>query len=205
MKGESDLCLKCIYQLPQTYFWDYEINPVERLFQGRLRVDGASAFIHYYKGSPVQRMLHRMKYDGQYEIGRFLGRMFAHKLSEKGHFTDVDVIVPVPLHHTRERRRGYNQSLHIAFGMAEVYRCKVNGKVLVRKHATATQTKKTRFDRATNVESVFGCLDASYFKGKRVLLVDDVVTTGSTLEASGQILLDAGVAKLYVAAIAFPD
>ncbi|MCF8256108.1 MAG: ComF family protein [Flavobacteriales bacterium] len=203
--GETDLCLMCIFQLPKTYFWDYDVNPIEKLFRGRLKIDGACVYLYFQKGGKVQQMLHRMKYKGQPQIGKHLGIMFAHQLVTKGKFLDVDVIVPVPLHHTRMTRRGYNQSMFIARGMAEVMHCRVDGRTLVRNHATLTQTKKSRYDRSTNVESVFGCEHPEFFKGKHVLLVDDVVTTGSTLEAAGRVLLEAGVAKLYIAALACPD
>jgi ComF family protein len=203
--GETDLCLHCVFQLPKTYFWDYDVNPIEDLFRGRLKLAGACAFLHFYKGGKVQQMLHRMKYQGQPQIGKHLGTLFAHQLATKGKFLDVDVIVPVPLHHTRITRRGYNQSMFIARGMAEIFKCRVDGRSLERKHATLTQTKKSRYDRSTNVESVFVCERPEFFKGKRVLLVDDVVTTGSTLEAAGRVLLEAGVEKLYIAALACPD
>jgi len=146
-----------------------------------------------------------MKYDGQQEIGSRLGSLFAHQLLEKGLFTDVEVIVPVPLHHTRERRRGYNQSLYIARGLAEVFKCRANGRKLQRVVSTATQTKKARYERAANVEAVFQCEDPSYFRGRVVMLVDDVVTTGSTLEAAGRVLLEAEVSKLYVVTLACPE
>lgn len=203
--AEKDLCLKCTFGLAKTYYWDYDVNPVEELFRGRLHVTWACAFLHFYKGGHVQKLLHRMKYEGQPQIGSRLGSLFAHQLTAKGRIADVDVIVPIPLHHTRERRRGYNQSLFIALGMAEVLHCKVDGKHLFRKEHTDTQTRKSKYDRATNVESVFAVRDPRYFKGKNVLLVDDVVTTGSTLEAAGRELLDAGARRLYIAALACPD
>jgi predicted amidophosphoribosyltransferase len=164
-KYEGDLCLICLYSLPKTYYWDYPITPIEELFKGRLKVSSACSFLHFEKMSVTQRLMHRLKYDGKTSIGVELGRAFGLILKEKKWYSDVDIIVPVPLHFTKLARRGYNQSTTIANGLAEVYN------VRVRPHAL-----------------------------KR--MVNDVVTTGSTLEAAGQALLNAGAAKLYIATLA---
>ena len=203
--NEEHLCMQCVFKLPKTYYWDYEINPIEELFLGRLKIDGACAFIHMSKGGNTQQMIHSLKYDGSREIGVKLGELFAYQLIEKNRYTDVEMIIPVPLHHTKLRRRGYNQSLDISKGIASVFRCPVNSKNLIRNLATETQTRKRRYDRSMNVESIFGCVNMDEFEGRTVMLVDDVVTTGSTLASSGQVLLDAGVGKLYIVAIAAPN
>lgn len=200
--GESDICIQCIFLLPKTYYWDYDENPVEQLFKGRLEIDGACSFVHFTKGGIVQQMLHRLKYEEQREIGSALGRLFAQQLKTKNKLVDVDSIVPIPLHFKKEKRRGYNQSMEIARGVAEILNVKINRNNLIRPLESETQTRKSRYDRSTNVASVFSCPNPNAFKGKNVILIDDVITTGSTLEAAGKILLDAGVAKLYILGIA---
>jgi ComF family protein len=203
--GEKDLCIECAFRLPKTYFWDYPVNPIEELFRGRLPITWACAYLHFAKRGKVQRMLHRMKYEQLPEIGTRLGAYFAQELRSCGRLEGIDLIVPIPLHHTKLRRRGYNQSAFIARGMAEVLKCRVDTRNLVRNVDTASQTRKSRYDRTTNVDSIFEVKNVRFFQGKNVLLVDDVVTTGSTLESAGRELLGAGVKNLYIVALACPD
>lgn len=202
MKHEQNLCLPCLTKLPKTYYWDYDVNPVEKLFWGRIKVNSACSFLHFIKLSPTQKMLHRLKYENKTGIGVELGRSFAVILKEKKWFSDADLIVPVPLHPSKEMRRGYNQSAHIANGMGDVLGLKVQSRALTRTVASKSQTKKARFERVENVKQVFKISKRYDLKGKNVLLVDDVVTTGATLEAAGKCLLEAGVARLYIATVA---
>jgi ComF family protein len=201
-KYEGDLCLICLYSLPKTYYWDYPITPIEELFKGRLKVSSACSFLHFEKMSVTQRLMHRLKYDGKTSIGVELGRAFGLILKEKKWYSDVDIIVPVPLHFTKLARRGYNQSTTIANGLAEVYNVRVRPHALKRMVNSETQTRKARYARTENVQDVFVVAEQKAINGKNVLLVDDVVTTGSTLEAAGQALLNAGAAKLYIATLA---
>lgn len=200
-KHEQHLCLKCTHGLPKTYFWDYEVNPTEQLFWGRLNVSSACSFLHFEKEGVVQQLMHRFKYEGKAGIGQRLGEMFAHILSEKNWFTDVDIIVPIPLHPSKEQRRGYNQSRFIAMGMGKVFRVPIRPYALQRIVASDSQTRKTRFERVENVEQVFSC-EPNEFAGKVVLLVDDVITTGATLEAAGNLILVNGAIRLYIATLA---
>ena len=202
MKHEQNLCLNCIHQLPKTYYWDYETNEVEKLFWGRLDVSSACSFVHFGKDSSVQRLMHRFKYEGRSGIGTELGKTFGVILKEKQWFSDVDYIVPVPLHVTKELRRGYNQSYYIAKGLAEVFDVPVKPAGLERITASESQTRKSRFERSENVESVFQVTDPKVVRGKNILLVDDVITTGATIEAAGRELLQNGASRLYIAAIA---
>lgn len=202
MKHEQNLCLNCLHGLPKTYFWDYPTNPIDKLFWGRLNVRSACAFLHFEKASNVQNLLHRFKYKGQSAIGLELGKAFAQILVDKNWFADVDVIVPIPLHPSKEMRRGYNQSAYIADGMGEVFDVKVRNHALKRLVASESQTRKSRFDRAENVDRVFDVVDINSIRGKNVLLVDDVVTTGATLEAAGHAILHAGANRLYIATLA---
>lgn len=201
-KHERNLCINCLYALPKTYFWDYDVNPIEKLFWGRLEVSAACSFLHFEQDSMVQQLMHRFKYKGNYGIGVELGKTFALQLKEKNWFVDVDVIVPIPLHVSKEQRRGYNQSAHIANGMGEVYNVPVRNKALSRTFASESQTNKSRYDRVENVDAVFSVNQQTQIRGKNVLLVDDVITTGATLEAAGNELLKAGAVRLYIATIA---
>jgi ComF family protein len=202
MTHEQNLCLICLTGLPKTYYWDYPTNPVEKLFWGKLNVTSACAFLHFVKESKVQNLLHRFKYEGKSGIGFELGKAFAQILQEKNWFSDVDVVIPIPLHISKEMRRGYNQSAYIANGMGEVIDVKVRNHALKRILASESQTRKSRFARTENVNQVFELSDIDSVKGKNVLLVDDVITTGSTLEAAGNTILRAGASKLYIATIA---
>lgn len=202
LKQEKNLCLNCLYGLPKTYFWDYETNPIEKLFWGRLEVSSACTFLHYEKEGVVQKLMHRFKYEGKSGIGTELGRTFGYILKEKRWFTDADLIVPIPLHVSKEQRRGYNQSAYIADGMGEAFEMPVRNRLLSKEVASESQTRKSRFDRSQNVDDVFEVMKPAQVKGKNVLLVDDVVTTGATLESAGKKILDAGASRLYIATIA---
>jgi ComF family protein len=202
MTHEQNLCLLCLTGLPKTYYWDYPTNPVEKLFWGKLNVTSACAFLHFVKESKIQKLLHQFKYEGKSGIGFELGKAFAQILQEKNWFPDVDVVIPIPLHISKEMRRGYNQSAYVADGMGEVIDVKVRNHALKRILASESQTRKSRFARTENVNQVFELSNIDSVKGKNVLLVDDVITTGSTLEAAGNTILRAGASKLYIATIA---
>lgn len=200
-KTEENLCLICKQSLPLTYFWDYDVTPVEKLFWGKVQVESACSYLHFEQEGVVQKLMHRLKYDGKTAIGSELGVMFAHKLTETGWFKNIDLIVPIPLHRTKELRRGYNQCSFIAGGMAEVLGVPVSRNALYRVKSSATQTKKSRFDRTENVEDAFKGIHKTV-EGKNILLIDDVVTTGATLTAASVKLLEAGAKSVSVATIA---
>lgn len=202
MKHEENLCLLCVQDLPRTYFWDYDVNPVEKLFWGKIPVHAACSFLHFEQDGVVQHLMHRLKYEGHTAIGTELGKRFGMILLEKQWFHDADIVVPVPLHVSKELRRGYNQSSFIADGLGDVLSLKVNLNLLERTEASESQTKKSRFARTENVRSVFRVTAPEIVRGKNILLVDDVVTTGATLEAAGAQLVGAGANKIYMATVA---
>lgn len=202
MKHEENLCLVCKHDLPKTYFWDYDVTPTEKLFWGKIPVQAACSFLHFEEGEVVQELMHRLKYKGKTGVGLELGKMFGQILIEKGWFTDTDIIVPIPLHFTKEKRRGYNQSKFIAEGLAESLGAELRSNLMQRLIASETQTKKSRYERSKNVSSVFKATHADKLRGKNVLLVDDVVTTGSTLTEAGAELVRGGVNKLYIVTLA---
>lgn len=199
---EKVICTSCLGNIPRTNFHDLEDNPVNRLFWGRIKIESATAFFRFHKGSRFQELLHQLKYKGRMDIGIELGRQLGFELGSSGAFKPVEVIVPVPLHPKREKKRGYNQSECIARGIALSMNIEIQAKNLVRTVATKTQTKKTRIERWENVESIFRLTEPEKLEGKNILLVDDVITTGATLESSAQALLEASGCKVYVAALA---
>lgn len=198
VKGEDMICTGCLLEMPRS---DAGHDDVFRgQFFGRLRVGTVFSLYLFSKGSRVQRLLHALKYDGEADLGVALGRLAGHGLKARG-LTAVDIIVPVPLHGSRERQRGYNQSALFAQGIAEVLQLPVC-ETAVRCREKRSQTRGGKLHRWLNVKDTFEVIDAALVSGKRILLVDDVVTTGSTIEACGQMLLAAGCAELHLAFIA---
>lgn len=202
---EEYVCMACWHDLPMTNFHLMPDNKVAKLFWGRLHIENATAFFSYKKGSKYQQIIHSVKYKGLKELGFVTGKKFGFYLSESDDFKNIDVIVPVPLHRKKEKKRGYNQSECIAQGIAEVLEKPVATNNLYRKVHTSTQTRKNRFERWQNVEDIFEVRNKDEFVGKHVLLIDDVVTTGSTLEACACPLLELPEIKVSIATLAFAD
>lgn len=203
--GEKDICTKCLFDLPYTDFHLYQDNPVAKQLWGRLSVNAAMAMLYFKKATKVQNLIHGLKYDGKTEIGITLGKLLAKKVIESEFYADIDLVIPVPLHQKKMRTRGYNQSEYIATGLAEELNISVSTKYLLRDKSTESQTKKSRYTRYENMQDVFSVIKAEELAEKHILLVDDVVTTGATLEACGNILLNNGIKKLSIAAVAFAE
>ncbi|WP_293299271.1 ComF family protein [Pedobacter sp. UBA4863] len=203
--GEKQICTKCLYDLPYTDFHLYPDNLVAKQLWGRLPVDAAMAMLYFKKETKVQNLIHGLKYDGKTEIGTMLGKLLAQKLTESELYASIDLIIPVPLHQKKLRLRGYNQSEYIAQGLAEELVIALSTKNLTRNKATESQTKKARYTRYENMQTVFSVSNAAEIADKHVLLIDDVITTGATLEACGNALLNHGIKKLSIAAIAFAE
>ncbi len=202
IKGEDILCTRCLAGLPKTYYHHREGNPVINRLAGRLPIRHGWAFLKFQKGGVVQHLLHQLKYNNCPEIGERLGKAYGRELSVEMFHREFDLIVPVPLHRARLRHRGYNQSAHFAKGLSEALNVDWDETISIRTQASATQTRKSRADRWENVRQVFSVRGNSTVEQKRILLVDDVITTGATLEACGQHLLDCGCTSISVACIA---
>ena len=200
---QSPLCIHCINLLPLTNFHFHANNPVEKHFWGRLPVTGATSLCHFTTGSLIQHLLHQLKYKGNKDTGYFLGRMMGKALNESGRFSNIDALVPLPLYTARQRKRGYNQSAVLCNGIAGIMQLPVITDAVIRLAATETQTRKTRIERWRNMEGKFEVIKPAAITGKHVLLVDDVVTTGATLEACGHALLKAEGVKLSIATLAY--
>ena len=183
VKNETLLCLDCFFNMPRTNYHLEKDNPVEKLFWGRCKIEKASAFSFYTQDSRIRKIVHSLKYKGMMDIGPMLGKMCANELKNSSFFEDIEVLIPVPLHPSKLRQRGYNQSELIVEGISEATGISVDTTSLSRSMFTQTQTRRKRFDRWLNVEGVFCVHDYSAINGKHILLIDDVVTTGSTFEA----------------------
>jgi ComF family protein len=201
--NEEIICLKCILHLPETNFHREEKNPVGQVFLGRVPVELASAYFYYKKGGVVQKLIHQLKYRGHAEIGNYLGKIYGSKLIENPAYKDIDSIIPIPLHEKKQKKRGFNQAEKFAQGLSESMNIAVNTKIVSRVKATSTQTKKSRYNRWENVENMFEVAEPALHQGKHFLLVDDVITTGATMEACLQALQIIPGVKLSVSAIAF--
>jgi ComF family protein len=188
LPADSLLCLRCMASLPETGFEWHPGNPVEKIFHGRLPLAGASAQFYFTKESLVQHLMHQLKYRGSRDLGLQLGRLMGAQLLRSGRF-GADALVPLPLFPARERKRGYNQATVLCKGIAEVLRIPVLEKLVTRPQYTETQTQKGRIERWKNMEGKFVARDLSQADGKHLLLVDDVITTGATLEACGNEIL----------------
>jgi ComF family protein len=203
VEGEDLICTHCLYNLPYTNFHLQADNTVARQFWGKVELQGAYAMLYFEKGGKVQQLMHRLKYRNVPEIGNKLGSLAATQLLQNPVFAGVEVIIPVPLHKSRLSERGYNQSAHISTGIAGKLKATVDERNLIRRKKTETQTHKSRFARFENMQEVFAVANAAALAGKHVLLVDDIVTTGSTLEACAMALLEVPGLKLSIAAMAY--
>lgn len=203
VRNEKILCTFCHYRLPRTNYHLMPENPVVKQFWGKTNVHNATAFFFFRKGDHVQHLIHLLKYKGDKEIGLKLGNMFGCDLNESKLYQDVDFLIPVPLHAGRRLSRGYNQSEVIARGLEETLKVPVNTGLLSRTKATATQTKKKRFTRYENMKEVFKIKNLPEVHGKHFLIIDDVITTGSTVAACAEKLLEIPGSKISVAALAY--
>jgi len=202
MRGEGYICNHCMCDLPATNFYREADNPVAQIFWGRANIEHATANYFFRKGNRVQKIVYQIKYRGQKEMGVMFGREMGKSLRDSS-FGDTDIIVPVPLHPKKLRKRGYNQSEWIARGVAEALDKPMDTKTLVRRYFTDSQTRKKNYDRWENVNYGFELTNSDTFAGRHILIIDDVITTGATLEACIQAVLSATEARISVATLAF--
>jgi ComF family protein len=202
-KGEEVLCLKCELKLPETRFHTIIENPCEKKFWGRVNVERASSFLFFEKGSSTQKLMQLLKYQGRQDVGALLGKLYARKIAQEApDFTRVDMIIPVPLHEAKLRSRGYNQCDSIAQAFAETWQKPIFKNILIRTHNNITQTGKNRMGRWENVDKIFAVTQPDKIKNKHILLIDDVLTTGATLEACSQEILKIEGTKISILTLA---
>ena len=201
-KQEETICLHCIYSLPKTNFLKYDDNPIARHLWGRVPFEHATSMFYFTKKGRIQNLMYELKYNGRYDVGLKLGISLGAALKDIDFWKEVDVILPVPLHPKKLKLRGYNQSDAIAEGMAEAMEIETDPSVLRRVKFNKSQTQKGKLERWSNVENIFELKNAEKVKGKHVLLIDDVLTTGSTLEACAETLLKVEGLKVSIATLA---
>lgn len=202
MKGELEICSACLLEIPQTNFHRDPQNPVWKLFRGRVQIGWAASYIYFNKGGRVQSILHAIKYKGNQNLAHQLGKIYGYILFEDQVLTGVDFFIPIPLHPLKLKKRGYNQSEVWGEGLALATGIPLMDNNLYRSENTASQTRKSRIARWENVKDIFSLHRPEQIQGKRIVILDDVVTTGSTLEAAALCLQKAGAAQTDVLTLA---
>lgn len=203
LNQENHICTACLYNMARTNFHLDPDNSMAQLFWGRVKIENAAALYFFEKGSKCRKILHQIKYRGKKNLARYLGEIYGNDLLRSGQLTDVDILIPVPLHASKLKRRGFNQSEWFAGGLADILGKPLITKVLVRFLGTGTQTSKSRPERWENVKNSFRVRYPDIVEGKHILLVDDVVTTGATLEACAAALLKNSDVRVSILTMAF--
>ena len=197
------ICFECLNELPYTNFEYSRDNTVERLFWGRTPISFASSTFYYVEKTPLQKLIHEIKYKEQQALGVWLGELMGHRLSPILLDTQVDLMLPMPLHPKKQRKRGYNQATLLCEGIKKASNISFKENILIRDTHTSTQTKKSRIQRWENVSDVFSVTDQSAILNKHILLVDDVITTGASTEACAATLLQNGAKSISLCSLAF--
>ncbi|WP_430894586.1 ComF family protein [Paraflavitalea sp. sgz302555] len=205
IQNRHKLCLSCWSQLPLTRFEWHPNNPVERIFWGRIPLLGASSHLYFTKESLLQHLMHQFKYKGAQELGLELGRSMGRSIQESNRFSNISGLIPLPLHPSRERKRGYNQARVLCEGLSEETGIPVFNNLIIRNTATITQTHKSRVERWQNMVGKFSIPNPRLLQNKDWLLVDDVITTGATLEACAAGILQVPGARLGIASLAYTN
>ena len=202
VQNENVICYNCLVDLPRSLYYQDIENPITKLFWGKIKLEMALSAFTFSKKGKVQKLMHELKYNANTRVGEVMGIELGKEI-DKAEITDkVDVVIPVPLHKKKLKQRGYNQSEFIAIGVAKVLNCEMNTALLKRMEHSESQTKKSKYERWENVGAAFTLTDANQYIDKHILLVDDVVTTGATLEACCKKLEEIEGVKLSVGTLA---
>ncbi|QHI37999.1 hypothetical protein IMCC3317_33820 [Kordia antarctica] len=199
MHQEAHICTKCRHDLPFTSFHKHHQNPVLNTFYGRVHIENATALLHYKKNGMVQQLLHQLKYKGRQEVGTVLGKLLGNALQQEASYSTITHIIPVPLHKKRLRKRGYNQVTTFGEQLAQHLEAEYADDILVKINNTKTQAFKKRAARWLNTQHSFEITNAEKLEGQHILLIDDIITTGATLEACAQTLKNIPNIKISIA------
>ncbi|WP_179353023.1 ComF family protein [Winogradskyella vidalii] len=203
--NELLLCTSCRHHLPVTNYHFDDIEAVKKVVYGRIKLEQATALLHFSKKGIVQQILHNLKYRGHEAIGEFFGKWLGAELATIEAYKQIDVVVPVPLYKTKLRKRGYNQVAKFGKEIAKALNAEYNDTVLIKTKATKTQVFKGRMKRWNDDGALFNISENKSLTGKHILLVDDIVTTGATVEACASVLLKIDDIKLSLATLAIAD
>lgn len=205
LKNETIVCTFCNNDLPLIQINNIRENQISEVFYGKIPIHSAVGLLYFRKGNSTQKLIHKLKYENRQDIGSFLGNWFGRELYENTQFSSVDHIIPVPLHKKRLKKRGYNQLT--TFGTALSYQLKTSytPNILIKTVTNKTQTLKNRFDRFDTADPKFKLTDYEYLENKHVLLIDDIITTGATIELCCIELLKVKNIKISIATIAFTE
>ena len=203
VEGEEAICTHCNINMPRTNYHKVKDNLVERMFWGKIPLERATSYFFYRKGSDFRKILHQFKYGGRKELGAIMGRFMAAELATTDFFEGVDIIIPVPLH--PRKRHGDNQSEWIARGVSQVVGLPVDVSSVIREKHTDTQTRKSTYERWENVDGIFRLRHPENFVGKHVLIVDDVLTTGSTTTACADVFHEIEGVRISVLTLAVAE
>lgn len=205
VKNKFEICLKCRFELPLTNFTNEINNKIEKTFYGRFNLEFATALIFYRTKGISQKLIYQLKYRDKQNVGTLLGKWLGNELLNSQRLQSVDYIVPVPLHPKKFESRGYNQLTTFGTSISEILGAPYIDDVLIKKSVNETQTLMHRFERWKNVNEIFYLNDTDIFKHKHVLLIDDVITTGATLEACAIKLLETKSIKISIATMAYTE
>ncbi|WP_317134780.1 ComF family protein [Psychroserpens ponticola] len=203
--NELHICTACRHQLPLTNFHVDMSNAVHKMMYGRIKLEQATALLHFSKKGIVQQLMHNLKYRGHEVIGEFLGEWLGEVLKNHEAYKAIDAVVPVPLHKTKQKQRGYNQVDKFGRALAKALEADYNSETLIKASATKTQVFKDRLKRSSNIDENFTISDYETLKHKHILLVDDIITTGATIEACANALFEIEGLKLSIATMAITD
>jgi ComF family protein len=201
ISAKNYICINCYNDLPYTHFAAHPDNPIEKKFWGRMPVAAAMSLFYFDQDSIIQNLIHQFKYNGNRELGRYLGNLLGKSLMSSNRF-HADMIIPIPLFEKKERLRGFNQAAILANGISEIMHIPVTTDLVVRQEATDTQTKKSIGERWKNVEKAFHVSLPQMIENKHVLLIDDVITTGATIEACANAIMQTANVRLSIASLA---
>lgn len=193
---DQSFCISCLINLPRTRHFDQKENRATKKLWGRVPLQDGASLLNFYTYSDVKWMMHRLKYEGRKDIGQKLGIMIGKRILASSNFNDIDLIIPVPLHKEKKAKRGYNQAAVIGSGISEIIEVPQREDILVKHVYTISQTTMNRIERVKNVENSFRISDKLSIQGRHILIVDDVLTTGATIEACARKLLEVSGVKI---------
>lgn len=205
VQNEKLICTLCRHDLPLTNFLSFTENTITQTFYGRVDIEKGYSLLYFRKKGIPRKLIHELKYKGNEKIGEFFGNWLGEVIHEKNEFRDIDYIIPVPLHPKKLKERGYNQVTKFGKKVSELLQIPYLDTELVRVSSAKTQTFKARFERFSNIDTKFLVKNHDFFNNKHVLLIDDVITTGATLEACAKELQKATNCKISILTMAFAD